>query len=79
MSDIPLIADDDKQQNLIDYSDDDADFDDDDDSVDKDDSVDEDDSVDDHGSENSYKNSSDGIQSICFLYQKFSKKLSRCV
>ncbi len=56
----------DQAQDLIDDSDDDADFDDDDDFEDKDDCVDEDDR----------ENSSDSMQSICLLHRILSQQLS---
>ena len=58
------IDDDAEAQDLIDDSDDNDDFDDDEDSEEGGDSDDEDES------ENYSENSSDGIQSICFPYQK---------
>jgi hypothetical protein len=64
------IGDDDQAPDLIDDSDDDADF-----SVDEDDSEDEEESVD----EDDCENSSDGIHSNCLLYQILSKQLSCCV
>ncbi len=65
------IDEDDQAPDLIDDSDDMDDFDDDEDS--------EGDSDDEDESENYSENSSDGIQSICLLYQKLSKQLSCCV
>ncbi len=67
------IDDDDEAQDLIDDSDDNDDFDDNEDSEDDGDSDEEDER------ENYPKNYSDGIQSICFQYQKLSKQLSCCV
>jgi hypothetical protein len=67
------IDDNDEAQDLIDDSDDNDDFD------DNEDSEDEDYSDDEGESENYSKNSSDGVQSNCLLYQKLSKQLSHCV
>ncbi len=66
----PTIDDDAEAPDLLDDLDDNDDFDDDEDSEDEGDSEDEDEH------ENYSENSSDGIQSICFLYQKLSKQLS---
>ncbi len=67
------IDDNDQVQELFDDSDDNDDFDDDEDSEDEGDSDDEDEC------DNYSENSSDGIQSICLLYQQLSKQLSCCV